>query len=199
MTRLGYVITAVLAADLFTALFAIQHWREPRPRLLWNASASAPVGLYRVAAIDRPGVGDLVVILPPPRLARLMATRGYLPRGVPLLKRIAGLPGTRVCRRGAVVTIGRDTVAVARARDAAGRELPVWRGCRTVGKCELFLLNPAADSFDGRYFGPIDAHGLLGRAIPILTRETAEAPLRWHGWRGHTAPSPLPKGGSSCR
>ncbi|MGX9182124.1 hypothetical protein [Mesorhizobium sp. BHbdii] len=34
---------------------------EPSPRLVWNASASAPVGLYRVAAAA-PARGDLVLV-----------------------------------------------------------------------------------------------------------------------------------------
>jgi hypothetical protein len=52
---------------------------------------------------------------------------------------------------------------------------------------ELFLLNDATDSFDGRYFGPILATGLRGRATPILTRDTPDAPLRWRfgGARSH--------------
>jgi type IV secretory pathway protease TraF len=32
---------------------------------------------------------------------------------------------------------------------------------------------------DGRYFGPLPASTVLGRAIPILTRDTPEAPLIW--------------------
>src|SRR3546814_3916967 len=33
----------------------------PRPRLVWNASASAPIGLYVVTPPDRIGVGDMVI------------------------------------------------------------------------------------------------------------------------------------------
>ncbi|AXB76598.1 S26 family signal peptidase [Novosphingobium sp. P6W] len=198
MTRFGYVAATVLVVDLFAALFLAQHWRQPRPRLLWNASASAPIGLYRVAAIDHPRVGDLVVLTPPALLAGLMARRGYLPRGVPLVKRVAGLPGARICRDGSVVTIAGHAAAIARPRDAGGRALPSWRGCRVVGGGELLLLNPGLDSFDGRYFGAIEATGLVGRAIPILTREAAHSPLRWHGWRGAAATPLLSKGGKSC-
>ncbi|PZQ20169.1 MAG: conjugal transfer protein, partial [Sphingopyxis macrogoltabida] len=42
------------------------------------------------------------------------------------------------------------------------------------------LLNPDhPDSLDGRYFGPLRASAVLGRAIPILTRQTPDAPLTW--------------------
>jgi type IV secretory pathway protease TraF len=57
--------------------------------------------------------------------------------------------------------------------------LPVWRGCRVLRSDKLFLLNAAPDSLDGRYFGPIPASTVLGRAIPILTRDTPDAPLIW--------------------
>ena len=40
------------------------------PRLLWNATASAPIGLYAVQPVARPKVGDLLVVRPDPALAR---------------------------------------------------------------------------------------------------------------------------------
>lgn len=152
----------------------------PMPKLLlWNASASAPTGLYRVHPLRAPATGDMVAVMPPPALGRLMAERHYLPIGVPLLKHVAARPGALICRRDATVTIDGHRVATARLADSHGRPLPVWRGCRVLRDGELFLLNPAPDSFDGRYFGPIPATGLLGSATPILTRAAPHAPLRW--------------------
>lgn len=168
------------AAALFAVSFVAVAWLKPAPRLLWNASASAPIGLYRIDVGVRPRLGELVAIDPPPALAIYLSLRGYLPRGVPLLKRVAALPGSLVCRSGAFVTIDGAGVARALARDGADRLLPVWRGCRIVGAQELFLINPARGSLDGRYFGPISASGLIGTAHPVLTRTNAEAPLRWH-------------------
>lgn len=37
----------VAIATLFSTAFVAEAWLNPRPRLIWNASASAPVGLYR--------------------------------------------------------------------------------------------------------------------------------------------------------
>ncbi|WP_409581484.1 S26 family signal peptidase [Sphingopyxis sp. SE2] len=151
----------------------------PAPRLLWNASHSAPVGLYRIDPGAAPVVGDWVAIAPPTDLADYMARRNYLPRGVPLLKRVAALPGARVCRSGVFVTVDGRAVARALARDRAGRPLPAWLGCRIVQPREIFLINAARDSLDGRYFGPLPTSGLLGTAHPILTRDAPGAPLRW--------------------
>ena len=175
----GRAIRATVAtATIFSTLFVAVAWLKPAPRLLWNASASAPTGLYRVDAGAPPRLGDLVAIAPPPALGMFLAQRGYLPRGVPLLKRVAGLPGALVCRSGVFVTVNGVAVARALARDRANRPLPVWTGCRIIGSDELFLVNAARDSLDGRYFGPLSATGLLGTAHPILTRSHPAA-LRW--------------------
>ena len=169
----------VATATIFSTLFVAVAWLKPAPRFLWNASASAPTGLYRVDVGAPPRLGDLVAIAPPPALGTFLAQRGYLPRGVPLLKRVAGLPGALVCRFGVFVTVDGVAAARALARDRAGRPLPVWTGCRIVGRGELFLVNAARDSLDGRYFGPMPAAGLLGTAHPILTRGHPTAALRW--------------------
>ncbi|OJY65234.1 MAG: conjugal transfer protein [Sphingobium sp. 66-54] len=172
----------------------------PLPKLLlWNASASAPIGLYRINPFARPAVGDMVAVSPPPALARFMAERHYLPVGVPLLKRVAARPGALICRRGATVTIEGRTVAIAHASDSHGRPLPVWRGCRVLRADELFLLNAVPDSLDGRYFGPIPASGLIGRAAPFLTRDTPDAPLRWHSGCAQGAPLTSKEGDILCR
>jgi conjugative transfer signal peptidase TraF len=179
MNRRAFRATAAAAA-IFSTSFVAVAWLKPAPRFLWNASASAPTGLYRVDVGAPPRLGDLVALDPPPALGAFLAQRGYLPRGVPLLKRVAGLPGALVCRTGVFVTVDGVAVARALARDRAGRPLPVWTGCRLVGRDQLFLVNAARDSLDGRYFGPISAAGLLGPAHPILTRAHPAAPLRWH-------------------
>ena len=63
------------------------------------------------------------------------------------------------------------------------------QGCHRVRTDELFLLNPAPDSLDGRYFGALPAAGLIGTAHPILTRDAPDQPLRWRGF-GASAASP---------
>ncbi len=199
MTRFGYVLATLLAAEFFVVAFMGIAWLEPHPRFLWNASASAPIGLYRLQPDDHPAVGELVAIMPPPDTARLMARRHYLPEGVPMLKRIAALSGQRVCRHGMRVTIDGKRVANALIRGRLGRALPVWRGCRVVPAGTLFLINAPADSFDSRYFGPIAASGLIGRAQPILTRDTPQGPLVWRGLRGGQIASPRKEGATQMQ
>lgn len=180
MTRRGWAIATASAASLFGASFAAVAVFDPLPRIVWNASASAPIGLYRIDPVSDPPRGALVAVTPPASLARWLAERGYLGERVPLLKHVAARPRQIVCRINAVVSVDGRPVVVARQRDSRGRPLPVWQGCRTLRAGELLMLNPDhADSMDGRYFGPLPASTVLGNAIPILTRDSPTAPLVW--------------------
>lgn len=175
------LLATAIAAGFFGTSFAAIASLNPRPWFIWNASASAPVGLYRIGETDRLTLGELVAVTPPPDLGRFMAARRYLPLHVPLMKYVAALPGQHVCRAGVIVTVDARPVAVARAYDRAGRPLPQWRGCHHIRAGDLFLLNAAPDSLDGRYFGPLPASGLIGTAHPLFTRAAPDRPLRWHG------------------
>lgn len=194
MSRARILWVTGLAAGLSTGLLIAMAWHPPRAVLIWNASASAPLGLYRIVPIDRAMPGDLVAITPPQALAAFLAERRYLPQGVPMLKHVAAADGAHLCRKGRRVTVDGKRVALARKSDSRGRPLPVWHGCLRVKPGELFLLNPAADSMDGRYFGVIPSAGLIGKAIPLLTRDTSAAPLRWRDWGAGTSLTSRTKG-----
>ena len=44
----------------------------------------------------------------------------------------------------------------------------VWLGCRIVADDEVFLMNWRSEySLDGRYFGPLPASTIVGRADPL--------------------------------
>ena len=168
MTRFGFVMTTY-AATLFVALTSVFH---PAPRLLWNASASVPIGLYAVRRALPLYVGELVVVTPPKPLAQFFAARRYLPLGVPLVKHVLALSGQTVCRTGRAITVDGTAMGDALERDRLGRALPNWRGCRVLEPGEVFLMNRTPpDSLDGRYFGPLPLTTIVGRADPIWTRE----------------------------
>lgn len=137
---------------------------------MWNATASAPVGLYRVEPAASLRRGGFVLAWLPDAARRLAAERDYLPADVPLVKRIAALAGDTVCCEQARVTINGIAVATALRADNWGRSLPHWSGCRTLGQYEVFLLMPdVPDSFDGRYFGPIKTDAIIGKLVPLWT------------------------------
>lgn len=145
---------------------------EPVPLYVWNASDSVPLGLYRLRPADRLFVTELVAIKPPEPLATFLDLYGYLPIGIPMLKRVLALPGQTVCRSGRTISVDQIDMGEARERDSRGRPLPIWHGCRVVGDGEVFLMNwRSRDSLDGRYFGPIAASSVIGRAFPVWTSE----------------------------
>jgi conjugative transfer signal peptidase TraF len=149
----------------------------PAPKLIWNATASTPAGLYAVRPIGDPQVGDLVLVMPPEPVASFLSDGGYLPKGVPLLKHVAAVPGQRICRLGRAITIDGVVIAAARERDSRGRDLPVWSGCRIIANTEIFLMNAdVPDSLDGRYFGPLPAASIIGRATPLWTNDRRNYP-----------------------
>ncbi|NHO33741.1 S26 family signal peptidase [Acetobacter fallax] len=164
MTRFGWFF-ATYFAILGAGTSVVIH---PAPRLIWNATASTPVGLYRLQSERSLHVGDLIAIRPPADIAATLARGGYLPLGVPLLKPVAALPGQRVCRIGAAVTVDGAVFGEALARDHRGRPLPVWQGCRHVLPGQIFVMNAAVPtSLDGRYFGILPVAAVLGRAQPL--------------------------------
>ena len=170
MIRRRFVLAGVVAAaTLATLTVPVSRYA------VWNATASVPTGLYLIRGKASLHVGERVAVEPPPAMRRLRAERNYLPRGVPLLKRVAALRGQRVCRFAHGVTIDGEYVGAARAHDSLGRPLPVWAGCITLRSGELFVMSPAApDSFDGRYFGVLRMSDVIGRAKPVWTDEAGD-------------------------
>lgn len=165
-TRL-LVIAGAAGSIALAATIAV----PPHPRLVWNASASAPVGLYRVTPDAPLRPGDMVIAWVPAEARMLAARRHYLPANVPLVKRVAAVAGDTVCAIGPVISINGLAVVERRRFDGARRVLPWWQGCATLRAGELFLLmSDAADSFDGRYFGPTGPADVIGRARLLWAR-----------------------------
>lgn len=141
-------------------------------KLVFNPSDSVPRGWYRVEAVNELHHGDTVLVRLPAHVQAFAAQRGYLPEGVPLLKRIGALSPQKVCLLGREVFVDGRTVATALAHDSQHRPLPTWSGCRAMATDEVFLLSDSHPaSFDSRYWGPISASAVIGRARPLWTWE----------------------------
>jgi len=162
---------AALVSFATVPLAASIVWRPPA-LLVWNASASAPIGLYKLDAGESVRRGEMVVAWTPEPARTLAAQRQYLPANVPLVKRVAAVAGDRVCAAGKAISINGRRVAVRQGSDAAGRPLPSWNGCRRLETSEYLLLMDNPLSFDGRYFGVTRSGDILGRA-ELLWRKPA--------------------------
>ena len=101
--------------------------------LLYNPSQSAPPGWYRIEALEHVSRGDQVVSNLPQEAAEFASQRGYLPRGIPVIKTVAALEGDTVCETGSVLEINDVPTVRMLAADKAGRPLPSpWRICRRL-------------------------------------------------------------------
>jgi conjugative transfer signal peptidase TraF len=163
----------VLGMDLGLTALLMPLAIPSRVQLVYNPSDSVPRGWYHIVPVDALQVGNLVLARLPAPAAALAAQRGYLPSGIPLLKRIAAMTPQRVCVDGATVRIDEVVVAGVMPTDGQGRPLSAWQQCRRLAHGELFLMSPTHPaSFDSRYFGPIAAVNVIGRAQPIWTWRT---------------------------
>ena len=140
------------------------------PCFIWNATASAPLGLYIVVQAFPLRRGEMVLAVPPPSVQRFAAQRGYLPVGIPLVKHIGALGDDDVCSKDNVITVDGHIAAMRLTRDHLHRPMPAWTGCRRLSNSALLLLNEdVATSFDGRYFGPTATAAVIGKLVPLWT------------------------------
>jgi conjugative transfer signal peptidase TraF len=162
---------AIFIAVAGLAAIAASVRQQSVPLFVWNATPSAPVGLYKLTPEQHYKRGDLVLVRTPGSVKMLAAERYYLPANVPLVKRIAATAGDEICARGEAISINGQHVANRLRVDRMGRGLPVWFGCRTLGRDDVFLLmKDVRDSFDGRYFGVVPSSSIIGRMSPLWMR-----------------------------
>ena len=153
------VIGAVITLVGLTIAF------PPAPRFVWNASASAPIGLYAVTPGATVEPGDMVIARIPDPSRMMAAERRYIPANVPLVKRVAAVAGDEVCALGREIFVNGTWVVERRVSDAKGRPMPWWSGCVRLRGRQLFLLMAdSPGSFDGRYFGVTEGGLIVGKA-----------------------------------
>lgn len=164
LRRYAALLTALAVALGVVTVF------PPRPLLVWNASASAPIGLYAVSGSGEIEPGDIVLARVPEPWRRLAGERRYIPVNVPLVKRVAAGPGDTVCATGRDILVNGRRIAARREIDSASRAMPWWSDCVTLRRRALFLLMDDPASFDGRYFGPTERGDVIGKARLIWRR-----------------------------
>ncbi|MEL7111208.1 MAG: S26 family signal peptidase [Pseudomonadota bacterium] len=148
---------------LFVSVFSL-----PK-KLIWNRTDSAPIGLYWLS--DGPLTLNRWAVVSADSADAIWAQqRGYIGRDWPLIKRVRGEPGDRICREKEIILINNVIVAEALKTDSFGRELPVWNDCVTLENDEVFLLNDHPNSLDGRYFGATRQQDVAGSAMLIWSK-----------------------------
>lgn len=156
-----------------------------------NVSTSLPIGLYKAHVPEEQysipftkkykdivlHKNDLVLVCLNPKLAEWADNRGYIFKGrcpggfAPIGKRVAALAGdtVRFSKEGIYVNNILIPDSEPEEKDSQGRVLPSYKGEITLALHEVVLVNPKKDSFDSRYFGPININDIYATIRPILT------------------------------
>lgn len=158
--RRRWPILAVVSAAALAALAALT-LPAAEDRLLYNHTPSVPVGFY--IRTDEPlERGSFVTVRAIDVAPAAAAARGFNGPRDRFIKRVAALAGDHVCARADVVTLNGGPRYARRAYDSTGAALPAWEACRVLGPDEILILGDTADSFDGRYWGPINVQTIEG-------------------------------------
>ena len=137
-----------------------------KDRLLYNHTPSVPVGLY--LRTDEPiARGAFVTVRAQDVAPDAARARGFDGPRDRFIKRVAALAGDQVCAEADLMTINGNAQIVRRAQDSSGAALERWSGCRVLEENEVLLLGDAEQSFDGRYWGPIDRNQIEGVWRPL--------------------------------
>ena len=136
-----------------------------RDFIVFNHSPSIPEGFY--VRIQMPiAVGAIVTVRARDAAPQAAQLRHFLGSRDRFIKRVAAVGGQRVCGDGTRIFV--DGVARRSVlRVSNWPSLRGWKGCRILRANEVLLLGDSVDSFDGRYWGPIDAHSIEGVWRPV--------------------------------
>lgn len=159
--------SAVLAvAAAFVAGLIVTETIRPDPRLIWNRTPSAPIGLYWIE--DRlPLLNGWALLSGKSPGGRWIAAHGFLADDWPIIKRVRGVAGDEICRSDREIYVNGVLIARALEQGNPAIKLPVWSGCRMLRRGEFFLLNDHPHSLDGRYFGVTRTEEIDGTAILV--------------------------------
>ncbi len=161
-----------LPATVIIGVAGVAWPKAQSPPVAWNVSPSVPPGLYLIIG-RQTSKGELAVLRLPEPMRSLATARGYLPAKAVLIKPVAARSPDRVCRYGSVVTINGQRAAHALTADPSGRPMPQWRGCHELDAAHLLVLSDDPSSFDGRYFGLLEARDTVGTATALWTAVSA--------------------------
>ena len=133
-----------------------------------QVTLSMPEGYYLTYSTQDITRDDNVLFKPNERIQQFIVDHGWLPKGVPLLKRIVGIPGDKLCIKQQKVSINNKTIAIITDKDSKGNLLPVFQFCGVIARNQYFVQGIANDhSFDSRYYGLILGNQIISKAIKL--------------------------------
>lgn len=169
------------APILLLAGTTITCWAVEAAGLRLNLTPSVPIGLYRLSK-SPVGLGDLVAACLPESFGTLGRKRGYLRQGScpagasPIIKHVVAASGSCVeIKPDGVFVDGQHIQSPAPAIDSKGRTLyPLSAGSYVLSPGQIWLFSPRENSWDSRFFGPVQSSMVLGQVKPLWIFDPAQ-------------------------
>lgn len=139
-----------------------------------NITTSEPVGIYRL--VGGQAERQALVFLKQPHDSAASVLSRYVPVQLPLIKRVAAIPGDLVETNAFGVRVNKILWphSVPLAQDEEGRSLrPYPFGVYKVPAGELWVMSNHPRGLDSRYFGPILEAVVISRLVPVATWKSA--------------------------
>jgi conjugative transfer signal peptidase TraF len=171
----------VIGVAIAMAVCALGDWLPLELGYRLNITPSEPAGIYELVpgGVARGGL----VLLKQPHASAASILRRYAPANLPLIKRVAALPGdvVRVSPHGVYINGARWPESAPLAHDAEGKTLrPYPFGAYRVAAGELWVMSNHPRGLDSRYFGPVAEASVVSRLKPLII--WSSAPLaQWLG------------------
>lgn len=128
-------------------------------------SPSMPKGIYWVIPARSIFRGDVVIFKPSNEIDNFLLRHHWIPQSGILIKKVYGVPGDFVCKKNHEVFINHQKIAYVFDEYAPNKKLPNIPFCGKLKKDEYLLMSTRVKkSFDGRYFGIINRHNIIGKA-----------------------------------
>ncbi len=167
--RIVIIIFSISIAGILMILTSVKISSINHPFYI-NLSDSVPLGLYHVTysntlSLER---GDMVVFPPPQWVKPFVYSRGWLPKGWPLLKYVGALEGDTYCVLDGNFFINEKYIGKVPTQDSQGLPLYPIKGCHTVEHNSFVPVSShIPNSFDGRYMGAVSMSCIIGKAYPV--------------------------------
>ena len=141
--------------------------------LIYNYTDSLPHGIYLLhsGAIKK---GDLIVFEPPLAVRKIIHERKYLRDDGYLMKYMVGEPGDSVCTDNDTFSVAGTIFGKTLLTDTTGKPLPRYSFSGRLKEGYLVAIKGKNNSFDSRYFGPIQTSTIIGIAKPLWIEEDSK-------------------------
>lgn len=166
MARLSFLYKILAVLAIFYALLWLL--KALHIGFIQQLTPSMPEGWYFTYPVSDYHKGDNVVFIPNEQTQDYILAREWLPKDIPLLKKIVGVPGDFLCTKAQNVYINEQWIGKVYQTDGKGNALPIFSFCGKIPKDNYFMQGVAnPHSFDSRYYGLVNKSQIMSKAVKL--------------------------------